>query len=155
MRSYYQSCCQEQTDVSHKTLQKVLILVSDKWYSNCYMNPELANKYIWWQVGSVSFSLTEYHNPIFVKHWCTSNTGIWYVANFTYAMTYFWIKNINDNAYSTPLLHEDLDMDHKVLMLGFGLYQNTFSYLCVQHQYYHEHDNICLYIFFYWISFYI
>ena len=31
-------------------------------------------------------------NPRLVKNWCTCNTGTWYAANFTYAMTYFLIK---------------------------------------------------------------
>ena len=64
-------------------------------------------------------------------------------------------QNVNDNAYSTPLLHEALDVDHKMVILGIGLYCNTFSRIFVQHQNYPEHDIICLYIFFYWLFFYI
>ena len=52
-------------------------------------------------------------------------------------------QNVNDNAYSTPLLHKAFNMDHKMVMMGIGLYHNTFSHLCVQHQNYPEHDNIC------------
>ena len=31
-------------------------------------------------------------------------------------------KNVNDNAYPTPLLHEDLDVNQKMVMLGIGCY---------------------------------
>ena len=60
-------------------------------------------------------------------------------------------QTVNDNAYSTPLLHEALDVDHKMVMPGIGFYHNKFSHLCVKHQHYPEHDNLCLYIFFYWL----
>ena len=60
----------------------------------------------------------------------------------------YWDQNVNNNAYSTPLLHDDLDVDHKMVMLGIGLYHNTLSHLCVQHQHYPEHDILCLSIFF-------
>ena len=53
-------------------------------------------------------------------------------------------KKVNDNAYSTPLRHEALDVDHKMVMLVIGLYHNTFSLICVQHQHYPEHETICL-----------
>ena len=53
-------------------------------------------------------------------------------------------ENVNDNAYPTPLLHEALDVDHKIVILGIGWYHNTFSHLCVQHQYYSEHDTLYL-----------
>ena len=64
-------------------------------------------------------------------------------------------QNINDNAYSTPLLHDDLDVEHKMVIMVIGLYHNTFSHICVQHQNYPEHDIICLYILFYLLFFYI
>ena len=64
-------------------------------------------------------------------------------------------QSINDNACSTPLLHEALDVDHKMVILGIGLYYNKFSHLCLQHQYYPEHDILCLSILFSWIFFYI
>ena len=64
-------------------------------------------------------------------------------------------QNINDNAYSTPFLHEALYVDQKMIIMGIGLHQNIFSYLFVQHQKYPEHDTLCLYIVFYWIFFYI
>ena len=31
-----------------------------------------------------------------------------------------WDKNVNDNAYSNPLIHEALDVDHNTLILGIG-----------------------------------
>ena len=43
-------------------------------------------------------------------------------------------QNLNDNAYSIPLLREALYVDHKMVMLVIGWYHNTFSHLCVQHQ---------------------
>ena len=55
---------------------------------------------------------------------------------------------VNDNYYSTPLLHEDFDVDHKMVMLGIGLYHNKISHICVQHQHYPEHDILCLSILF-------
>ena len=60
-------------------------------------------------------------------------------------------QTVNDNAYSTPFLHEYLDVKHQMLMLGIGWYYNKFSHLCVQHQHYTEHDTLCLYILFYYI----
>ena len=57
-------------------------------------------------------------------------------------------QNVDDNDYSTPLLHEDFDVDHKMVMLGIGLYHNKISHICVQHQHYPEHDILCLSILF-------
>ena len=57
-------------------------------------------------------------------------------------------QNVNDNAYSTSLIHEALCVDHKIVILGIGLYHNTFSHICVQHQHYLEHDILCVSIFF-------
>ena len=62
-------------------------------------------------------------------------------------------QNVNDNAYSTPFIHEALDVRHKMVILGIGLYHNTCSHLFVQHQHYPEHDILCLSIFFYWLFF--
>ena len=60
-------------------------------------------------------------------------------------------KNVYDNDYPTPLLHEDLGGNHRMVMLGIGLYHNKFSHLCVKHQHYPENDTLCLSILFYWI----
>ena len=64
-------------------------------------------------------------------------------------------KNVNGDDYWTPLLHEALDVDHKMVMMGIGWYHNTFSHLCVQYQHYPEHNTLCLSILFYWIFSYI
>ena len=61
--------------------------------------------------------------------------------------------NLNYNDYSTPLLHEALDMDHKMVIPGIGLYYNTFSQVCVQHQHHPKNDILYLSILFYWIFF--
>ena len=53
-------------------------------------------------------------------------------------MTYICIKIVNDNAYSTPYLHEALDLNHKMVMLGICLYHNKISHFCVQHQHFPE-----------------
>ena len=50
-------------------------------------------------------------------------------------------QNMNNNSYSTPLIHEPLDVDHKIVIMGIGLYHNKISHICVQHQHYPEHDN--------------
>ena len=84
-------------------------------------------------------------------HYNLINTGTWYAENCTYVLD----QNVNDNAYSTPLLHEALYVDHKMVMLGIGLYHNIFTHICVQHQHYPEHDIICLSIFFYFLFFHI
>ena len=42
-------------------------------------------------------------------------------------------QNIDDNAYSTSFIYEDLDVDHKMVMMVIGLYHNTILHLCVQH----------------------
>ena len=53
-------------------------------------------------------------------------------------------QNVNDIAYSTPLLHGDLDVNQKMAMLVIGWYHNTFSHICVQHHHYTEHDTLYL-----------
>ena len=60
-------------------------------------------------------------------------------------------QNVNDNAYPTPFIHEALDMNHKMVMLVIGWYQNKISHLFVQHHHYPEHDTLCMSILFYWI----
>ena len=61
----------------------------------------------------------------------------------------FLDQNVNDNSFSTPLLHDALDVEHKMVVMVIGLYQNTFSHIFVKHQHYHEHDILCISIFFY------
>ena len=60
-------------------------------------------------------------------------------------------QNVNDNAYSSFLRHEALDVDHKILILVIGLYHNIFSLICVQYHHYPEHDTLCPSILFYWL----
>ena len=56
-------------------------------------------------------------------------------------------QNANNNAYSTPLSHGALDVEHRMVMLGIGLYHNTFSLIFVYHQNYPEHNTLWLSIF--------
>ena len=42
-------------------------------------------------------------------------------------------QNIYDNAYPTPLLQEASYVNQKMVILGIGWYQNTFSHICVQY----------------------
>ena len=155
MRPYFHLFRQEQPYVSHQTPQKVLILVLAQWYSNCYMSPELANKYIWWQVGRFPFSFTEYHE----SKVCQALTYIQHrhmvCGKLHICHDLVLDQNVNYNAYSTLFIHEVLDVDHKIVMLGIVWYHNTFSHICVQYHNYPEHDTICLSIFFYWIFSYI
>ena len=113
------------------------------------MIPELANNYSWWQVGSVPISLTEYQKSnvcpefMYIQH-----------RHMVYSELHIFRdlvldQNVNYNAYATPLLHEALDVDHKIVMLEIGWYHNPFSQIFVQHQHYHEHDSLCLSIFFF------
>ena len=60
-------------------------------------------------------------------------------------------QNVNDDYYPTPFLHEALGVNHKMVMLVIGWYNNTFSHIFVQHQHYPEHNTLSLSIFFYWI----
>ena len=118
------------------------------------MIPELASKYNLWQVGSVIF-LMVYHKYkvgralMYMQH---KNMVCGKLHIFHYL---FLDQNINVNAYSTPFLYEDLDVDHKVVMMGIGLYQNIFSLLYVQHKHYTEHDTLYLCNLFYWLFLFI
>ena len=60
----------------------------------------------------------------------------------------------SDNAYSTPLRHMVWNVDHKMVIQGITLCYNILSHLGVQQQHYHEHDTVCLSIFFPWIFLY-
>ena len=112
------------------------------------MSPELAIKYNLWQVGSVIVSFMVYQKSkvgislIYMQHRHMECVKLHIFHDLVLD------QNVNDNSYSTPFRHEDLDVDHKILILVIGLYHNTFSHICVQHQNYPEHDIICLSIFF-------
>ena len=116
------------------------------------MIPELANKYSWIQVGSVPVLLTEDRKSkvcpalMYIQH---MHMVCGKLHIFHHLVLY---QNVNDNDYSTPLLHEALDVNHKIVILVIVWYHNTCSHLFVQHQHYPEHDILCLSIFFYWLS---
>ena len=91
--------------------QKVLILLLAQWYSNCYMSPELDIKYNWWQVASLPVSFTEHHKSkvypalIYIQHRQMLCEELHICHDLVFD------QNVNYNAYSTPLLHEALDVD--------------------------------------------
>ena len=148
MRPYFHLFCQEPPDLSHQTPQKVLILVLGEQYSNCYMGPELTNKYNWWQVGSVPVFFTEYPKSKVCQALMYMQHRHMVCSEFHICHDLVLYQNVNNNAYQTSLLHEALDVNHKMVILGIGCYQNTFSHICVQHKHYPEHDTFCLFIFF-------
>ena len=155
MRPYFHLFRQEQPYVSHQNLQKVLILVLAQWYSNYYIIPELANKYSWWQVGSVPVSFTVYHKSKICRAFVYIQHRHMVCGQFHICHDLALYQNVNDNYYSTPLLHEVLDVEHKMAMMGIVWYQNIFSHLFVQHQHCPKHYTLCIYIFFYWLFSYI
>ena len=148
MRPYYHLCRQEQPDLSHQTPQKVLILVLGEWYTNCYMIPELAIKYNLWQVGSVLVSLRLYQESKVGQELMYMQHRYMVCGKSHILHDLVFDQNVNDDDYSTPLIHETLDVDQKMVILVIGLYNNIFLHICVQHQHYPEHDIICLYILF-------
>ena len=155
MRPYFHLFCQELPDVSHQTPQKVFILVLGEWYSNYYIVPEMVNKYNLWQVGSMPFLLTEYRKFVFGQALMYLQHRHMVCGKFHICHDLDLDQNVNYNYYPTPLLHEALDVNHKMVTLGIVSYHNIFSHICVQHPHYPEHDNLCLSIFFYWIFSYI
>ena len=129
MMLYDKLCRQEQHDISHQTPKKVLILVLTQWYSNWYMISEMDSKYNWWHVGSVLVSLMVYQKSrvcqalLYMqhRHMVCSEFHIWHDLVLD--------QNANHNAYSTTLIHEDLDVDHKMVIIGTSLFHNTFQIL--------------------------
>ena len=98
------------------------------------MRPELSNKYNLLQVVSVPILLTEYRKSNVCQ-------ALMYMQHSHMVCVELHIRhdldldqNVNDNSYSTPLIHEALDVNHKMVTLGIGWYHNTFLHLCVQHQ---------------------
>ena len=111
----------------------------------------MGNSHIWWQVGSMLVYLTVYQKYKVCQ-------ALMYIPHRQRVCGELHIfhdlvldQNINDNSYSTPLIHEVLYVNHKMVILGIGWYHNKSSHLCVQHQYYPEHDTLCLSLLFYWI----
>ena len=115
------------------------------------MVPELANKYSWWQVVSVPVFFTEHRKSMTVQALMCIQHRHMLCGKFHICHDLDLDQNLNDNAYPTPFLHEALDVNQKMVMLGIGWYQNICLYLWVQHQHYPEHDTLCLSIFFCWI----
>ena len=115
----------------------------------------MGNSHIWWQVGSMLVYLTVYQKYKVCQ-------ALMYIPHRQRVCGELHIfhdlvldQNINDNSYSTPLLHEALDVNHIMVMMGIGLYYNISSLLSVQNQHYPEHDTLCLSIFFNCIFSYI
>ena len=148
MRPYFHLFRQEQPYVSHQTPKKVLFLVLSQLYSNFYMSPKLANKYSWWQVRSMPISLTGYQKskvcPALI---CIQHMHM-LCGEFHIYHDLVLDQNVNDSAYSTPLLHEALSLNHRMIILLIGWYHNTFSHICVEHHHYPENDTLCMSIFF-------
>ena len=99
MRSYYHVFYQYQPYISHQTPQKLLILVLSQWYSNCYMGPELANKYIWWQVRSMPVSLTN----IFMCNLSIILNMILSICKFSCTIFFPVFSLINDSMFTILL----------------------------------------------------
>ena len=126
----------------------MLILVLVQWYYNCYISLELASKYNLWQVGSVLFfnGIPEIHGWSRIYVHSTQTHGMWWITHMEWPN---FGSKMSDNDYPTPLLHEALDVEQKMVMMEIGSYYNKFSHLCVQQQHYPEYDIICLSIFSY------
>ena len=148
MRPYFHLFRQWPPDVSRQVPQKVFILVWDEWYSNCCMGTELANKYNQWKVGSVTVLLNEHRKSMVGQALMYVQHSHMVCGELHICHDQDLYQNIYDNAYPTPLLHEALDGNHRMVILVIGWYHNTFSHLCVKHKHYPEHDTLCLSIFF-------
>ena len=111
----------------------------------------LANKCTWWQVYSALVQMMVYQ----ISKVCLALMYIqqkYTVYGKFHLYPYLCLdQSANDNAYSTPLRHEVWNVDHKMIIIGIYLCYNTFSHLCVKHQYYPEDDTVFLSIFFHWI----
>ena len=115
------------------------------------MGPELANKYNWWQVGSVPILLTEYQKSMVGQVLMHIQHRHTVCDKFHICHDLVLDQSVNDNYHPTSLPHEALDVNPKMIMLRIGWYHNTFSHLYVKHQHYPEHDTLCLSIIFYWL----
>ena len=115
------------------------------------MGPELANKFNLLQVSSVPVLLTEHHKSMVGQALMYMQHRNMVCNEFHICHDLYLDQNVNDNAYPTLLLHEALDMNHKMVMLGIGLYHNKFSHLYVRHQHYPEHDTLYLSILLFWL----
>ena len=125
MRPYFQLSFQEPPDVSHQTPQNILILVSGEWYFN----------FIWTQNWPRITTNDRFIACLFFNEHQKSMVGqtLMYVQHRHMVYGKFHIchdldldQNVYDNAYPTLLLHDALDVNHKMVMLGVGWYRNTF-----------------------------
>ena len=151
MRPHFHLFCQEPPAVSHQTPQKVLILARGELYSNCYMVPEMANKYNYWKVGSMPVLLNERRKSMVGQALIYMQHRHMVCGKLHICHDLDSDQNIYDGAYPTPLLHEALYVNQIMVILGIGWYHNIFSNICVQHQHYPEHNTLCLSILFYWL----
>ena len=126
MRKYHHLCHQEQPDVSHQTTQKLFILVLSQWYCNFYMSPELASNYNWWQVGSVLVFWKVYQKSKVCQALMYIQERNMVCGKLQICHSLVLDKNTKNNAYSTPFLHGDLNMDHKMVILEIGWFHNIF-----------------------------
>ena len=112
------------------------------------MSPELASKYNPLQVVSILVSLMVYNEfnagqrLMYMQHMHIEFGE----SHICHDLVLY--QNVNNSSYLNPLLHESLDVDHKMVILFIFLYHNTFLHLCVKRQNYPEHDILCLSIFF-------
>ena len=94
------------------------------------MDPELDNTYSWWKVGSVPVLLTEYRKSKVCQSLMYMQHRHMVCGEFHICHDLDLDQTVNFSAYPTPLLHEALDLNHKMVMLGTGWYHNTFSHMC-------------------------
>ena len=77
------------------------------------MSRELASKYNLWQVGSVRVSLKVYQKSKVIQAFIYMQHRHMLCGELHICHDLFLDQNVNDNAYSTPYLHEAYDVDHK------------------------------------------
>ena len=114
----------------------------------------LANRCTWLQVYSVLVYFMVYHISKFHLALMYMQYMRMVYREFHRHHNLVLDQSVSDNAYSNPLRHEVWNVDQKIIMLGIGSCYNIFSNIFVQHQYYLEHDAVCLSILFLWIFFF-
>ena len=77
------------------------------------MRVELTNKYSWWQVGSMSVSLNKYQRSKVCQALMRIQHMHMVCGKLHICHDLFLDQNVNNNAYSTPLIHELLDLNQK------------------------------------------
>ena len=84
------------------------------------MGPELANKYNLLQVGNVPVLLTEYWKSKVCQALMYMQHRHMVCVEFHISHDIDLDQNVNNNSFPTPVLHEALDMNHKMVMLGIS-----------------------------------